>query len=262
MKSQPVLTFRNGLFYMRTSYREADLLFACEQASLISTGLREFIESREKVQSYVEKHPKFLYSLEPVKPDGEAPEVVAAAIDASIKAGVGPMAALPGALADRVLKTMVEHGAKTVIVENGGEVSMKIGREAVIGVYTGKGLNLGLIVDCSKGTVGVSTSSSSVSHALSLGEADAAVVVAENASLADAVSTRVGNMVKPECGESLKEAVDLALSIGGVTGCVVYSGGLLGFGGCVKPILLNASRLEVLESMMLKGPLFNFHLPI
>lgn len=260
MKSQPALTLRNGLFYMRTGYREADLLLACEQASLISVGLREFIEAREKVQSYVEKHPEFLYSLEPVKPDDEAPGVVAAAIDASIKAGVGPMAALPGALADRVLQAMLEHGAETVIVENGGEVSMKIDREAVIGVYTGKELNLGLILDGSRGRVGVSTSSSSVSHALSLGEADAAVVVAENAALADSVSTRVGNMVKTGFRESLEEAVKLALSVRGVEGCVVYSGGLLGFGGCVKPIMLNASRSEILETMMLKGPFYDFFL--
>lgn len=262
MKSQPALTVRNGLFYMRTSYREADLLLACEKASLISTGLREFIESREKTQSYVEKHPEFLYSLEPVKPDSEAPEAAAAAIDASIRAGVGPMAALPGALADRAMQAMLKHGAETVIVENGGEVSMRIDREAVIGVYTGRELNLGLIVEGSTGTIGVSTSSSSVSHALSLGEADAAVVVAESASLADAVSTRVGNIVKHGCRESLEEAVELALSIRGVTGCVVYSGGLLGFGGSVKPIVLKASRLEVLESMMLKGPLFSFLLPV
>ncbi|MEM3660452.1 MAG: UPF0280 family protein [Thermoproteota archaeon] len=262
MKSQSVLVFRNGLFYLRTRYREADLLLACEQASLISTGLSEFIQARENVQRYVEKHPEFLYSLEPVKPDSEAPEIVAAAIDASIKAGVGPMAALPGALADRAMQAMLNQGAGTVIVENGGEVSMRIHREAVIGIYTGRELNLGLIVDGSTGTVGVSTSSSSVSHALSLGEADAAVVVAENASLADAVSTRVGNIVKHGCRESLEEAVELALSIRGVTGCVVYSGGLLGFGGSVKPIMLKASRLEVLESMMLKGHLFSFFVPV
>jgi len=262
VKGQTVLAFRNGLFYMRTRYREADLLLACEQASLLSTGLKGFIEARETVQTYVEKHPEFLYSLEPVKPDEEAPGVAAAAMEASVKAGVGPMAALPGALADTVLQAMLKHGAKTVIVENGGEVSMRISREALIGVYTGRELNLGLILDGSRGAIGVSTSSSSVSHALSLGNADAAVVVAENAALADAVSTRVGNSVKSGCRESLEEAVKLALSIRGVEGCVVYSGGMLGFGGCVKPVVLKASRSEVFERMMLKGPVYDFLLHV
>ncbi|MEM2930629.1 MAG: UPF0280 family protein [Thermoproteota archaeon] len=261
MSTQAFLTYRNGLFYMRTRYREADLIIASEENSLISMGLRGFIEARETVQSYVEKHPEFLYSLEPIKPSGETPRVIMAAVDASIKAGVGPMAALPGALADRALDAMLKAGARIAIVENGGEVSMRTGREAIVGVYTGKDLNLGLILDGSQDRVGISTSSSSVSHALSFGDADAAVVIAEDAALADSVSTRVGNTVKSGSRESLEEAVRLALSIRGVKGCVVYSGGLLGFGGCVKPIMLKASRSEILENIMLKGPLYKFLLP-
>jgi ApbE superfamily uncharacterized protein (UPF0280 family) len=261
MSTEPVLTYRNGLFYLRTTYREADLLIASENISTVNKSLARFIEEREAVQNYVEKHPEFLYSLEPVKQGEEAPPAVSAAVEASTKAGVGPMASLPGALADTVLDAMLNTGATIAIVENGGEISMKMNREAIVGVYTGRELNLGLILDCSQGRIGISTSSSSVSHALSFGEADAAVVVAENAALADAVSTRVGNMIKSGCGESLEEAVKLALSIKGVKGCIMYSGELLSFGGSVKPIVLKASRREMLENVMLKGSMYNFFFP-
>jgi len=260
MSTRPVLTYRNGLFYLRTTYREADLLIASENISIVSKGLAKFIEEREAVQNYVEKHPEFLYSLEPIKRSGEVPPAVSVALEASSKAGVGPMASLPGALADTVLDAMLTMGATIAIVENGGEISTRMNREAVVGVYTGRELNLGLILDPSQDRIGVSTSSSSVSHALSFGEADAAVVVAENAALADAVSTRVGNMIKSECRKSLEEAVKLALSIKGVKGCIIYSGELLSFGGSVKPIVLKASCREMLESMMLKGPMYDFFL--
>jgi len=258
MSIEQVLTYKNGLFYLRTTYREADLLIASGNISIVNEGLARFIQEREAIQNYVEKHPELVYSLEPVEPGGEASPTVSAAVEASAKAGVGPMASLPGALADTALDAMLTKGARIAIVENGGEISMRMNREAIVGVYTGRELNLGLILDCSQGRIGVSTSSSSVSHALSFGEADAAVIVAENAALADAVSTRVGNMVKSGCRESLEEAVKLALSIKGVKGCIIYSGELLSFGGSVKPIMLKASRREMLENVMLKGSVYNF----
>ncbi|MEM2981306.1 MAG: UPF0280 family protein [Thermoproteota archaeon] len=263
MSSQPVLIHRNGLFYSRTTYREADLLIASENMSILNEGLSRFIEEREAVQTYVAKHPEFVYSLEPLEQDeNNVPPVIAASIKASRTVGVGPMAALPGALADITLDAMLNAGARIAIVENGGEISMKINREAIIGVYTGKELNLGLILDCSQGIAGVSTSSSSVSHALSLGDADAAVTVAENAALADAVSTRVANIVESEHKDSVEKAVKLALSIRGVKGCVIYSSDLLSFGGSVKPIMLKASGREILEKAMLKGSVYNFLLHI
>jgi ApbE superfamily uncharacterized protein (UPF0280 family) len=259
MSSQPVLIHRNGLFYSRTTYREADLLIASENMSILNEGLSRFIEEREAVQTYVDKHPEFVYSLEPLEQDeNNVPKAIAASIKASRQAGVGPMAALPGALADITLDAMLNAGARIAIVENGGEISMKMNREAIVGVYTGKELNLGLILDHSQGRMGISTSSSSVSHALSFGDADAAVVVAENAALADAVSTCVGNIVESKCKDSIEKAVKRALSFEGVKGCVIYSNGLLSFGGCVKPIMLKASDREILREAMLKGSTYNF----
>jgi ApbE superfamily uncharacterized protein (UPF0280 family) len=44
--------------------------------------------------------------------------------------------------------------------------------------------------------IGIATSSATVGHALSFGEADAAVIVADTASIADAVATAVCNAVR------------------------------------------------------------------
>ncbi len=250
-----ILTYRNGLFYLRTTHREADLLIASERISAINSGLARFIKERALIQRFLEKHPEFVYSLEPMEVEEDAPPAIILSAESSKKAGVGPMASLPGALADLALEAMVNDGAEAAIVENGGEVSIKVNREVTVGVYTGRELNFGLVLNEYSRRIGISTSSSSVSHALSFGEAYATVVVADNAALADAVSTRVGNAVKSECRETLEDAVRLALSIEGVQGCVVYSGGLISFGGCVKPIALRSKSEEILEEMMLKKPL-------
>lgn len=257
VNSNAMLTYRSGLFYLRTRYEEADLLIASESNSTINKGLADFIKEMEAVRAYAAEHPDFVYSLEPIEIGCDAPPAVKLAAEASGKAGVGPMAALPGALADLVLDSMLSNGARTTIVENGGEVSMTMNRETIVGIYTGRELNIGLIIDNSEKKVGISTSSGRVSHALSLGDADAAVVVAESAALADAVSTRVGNIVKSGCRDSFKEAIELALSIHGVKGCIIYSNALLGFGGQIKPIMLNAKDQEIFELMLL-GPKYSF----
>ncbi|MDW8033776.1 MAG: hypothetical protein RMI79_02315 [Nitrososphaerota archaeon] len=251
------MTYRKGLFYLRTTYREADLLIASESISIINTGFSKFIEERDSIQSFLDKHPEFVYSLEPLDFKEDLPPAIALSVKCSRKAGVGPMASLPGALADLALESMLCNNAENAIVENGGEISMKLNRRAIVGVYTGKELNFGIILDNPFEKIGISTSSSSVSHTFSFGEADAAVVIAENAALADAVSTRIGNLVKSGCSESMKEAVKLACSINGVRGCVIYSNNLISFGGDVKPIMLKSSSHEILEKMMLKGNVYD-----
>lgn len=254
----PALAYSNGLFYLRIIYKEANLLIASESISAINIGLSRFIEERNSIQSFLDKHPEFIYALEPLDFNEDLPLAIALSVKNSKKAGVGPMASLPGALADLALESMLHNGVENAIVENGGEISMKINRKTIVGVYTGREFNFGLILDKPHERIGISTSSSSVSHALSFGDADAAVVIAENAALADAVSTRVGNMIKSDCSESIEKAVKLACSISGVLGCIIYSNNLISFGGEVKPIVLKSNNShEILEKAMLRGTIYN-----
>ncbi|MEM3712879.1 MAG: UPF0280 family protein [Thermoproteota archaeon] len=262
MKTSAFLTYRKGLFYLRTVYKEADLLIASEKISAINTGLSRFIEERNSIQVFLDKHPEFVYSLEPLDFKEDLPLAIELSVECSKKAEVGPMASLPGALADLALESMLHNGGENAIVENGGEISMKINRKTIVGVYTGREFNFGLIFDNPCEKIGISTSSGRVSHALSFGDADAAVVIAENAALADAVSTRVANIVESEYRDSFEKAVKLALSIRGVKGCVIYSNGLLSFGGSVKPIMLKANDHEILGKAMLKGPIYNLLFPL
>lgn len=86
--------------------------------------------------------------------------------------------------------------------------------------------------------MGIATSSGLFSHALSFGEAEAVTIFAENAGLADAVATAVGNLMK---GDDHRGAIELGLnrglSISGVKGVFIIYREMIGRAGQVPPII-------------------------
>ena len=80
--------------------------------------------------------------------------------------------------------------------------------------------------------LGICTSSGKVGPSLSLGLADAAVVLAPSAALADAAATAVGNRVRS--ADDMEAALELGQSIRGVTGIVIITGDRMGARGDVK----------------------------
>jgi len=76
-------------------------------------------------------------------------------------------------------------------------------KECSIAIFAGQSplsYKVGLHLPAALMPVGVCTSSGTVGHSLSLGKADAAVVVAKSTPLADAVATRLGNEVDLRLG--------------------------------------------------------------
>jgi uncharacterized protein len=67
--------------------------------------------------------------------------------------------------------------------------------------------------------MGICTSSGTIGHSLSFGLADAVIILAKNASLADAAATAVANRVS--CAKDLGRAVECAKSIKGISGAVI-----------------------------------------
>lgn len=159
-------------------------------------ALEEVIKCRREIESFIRRDPMFLLTLEPY--DGSGSGIVQKMIDASRKFGVGPMAAVAGAISDSVLSRLLEKGASHAIVENGGDIAMRNDRRVLIGIYAGSSpiKNLAFEIDRMDDPLGICTSSGTVGHSLSFGCADAAVVIAENATIADAAATALGNEVK------------------------------------------------------------------
>ena len=66
------------------------------------------LKYREMLESYIERHPAFLTSLEPLAVGSDAPRIVTEMAEAAKKVGVGPMAAVAGAIAEFVGKELLE----------------------------------------------------------------------------------------------------------------------------------------------------------
>jgi len=154
--------------------------------------------------------------------------------EAAQTAGVGPMAAIAGAIAECVGRELLEFSPE-VIVENGGDIFLKVLHRRTIGIYAGDSPltgKIGLQIEAKDTPLGVCTSSGTVGHSLSFGRADAVAVLAPSAALADAAATAIGNRVnKPE---DIDKALELARGIAGLKGVVIIIGESIGVQGNIK----------------------------
>jgi len=227
-----------GLFRRNFEYGESRGIIISEREDAVEAAASSIKLLREELEGYVHTHPSFLHSLRPIRVDG-GPYVVRLMAEAAERAGVGPMAAVAGALADLAVEEMVRRGARVAVVENGGEASLVSDRPLDVALSAGDSpLSRRVGFRVQHFPVGIATSSGLYSHALSFGEADAVTVFAGNAGLADAAATAVGNAVKGEDERAAVErGVERALSIDGVEGVFIVYRGTVGMGGEVPPII-------------------------
>jgi len=209
-------------------------LYIRAASNLAKKARRAMLKYRGQLESYIERNPSFQSSLEPVTVPGNAPAIVITMAEAGQKCGVGPMASVAGAMAEKVGRELLEFTPE-IIVENGGDIFLKALKKRVVGIYAGQSPltgRIGLEIRPEDTPLGVCASSGTVGHSLSLGRADAVVVVAESAALADAAATAIGNKVgKPG---DINKALEFARGIDGLRGVVILIGGDIGVWGEVK----------------------------
>ena len=219
-----------------------------DRAEAIEVAFESFLENRGLLEDYIGSHPDYEYSLIPLVVEVSAPRVAKIAAETSENVEVGPMAAVPGALADLALEEMIAAGASVCLVENGGEISARSSRPLKVGVYTGgTGLSgkFGYLLEPGDFPLGISTSSSTVSHALNFGESDATVVFADSAAMADAAATAVSNCVTGEdVMVSIKKGLNAAKGIRGVRGALIIRGENVGTIGAMPKILSVEGSLD------------------
>jgi ApbE superfamily uncharacterized protein (UPF0280 family) len=108
-----------------------------------------------------------------------------------------PMAAVAGTIADAVADWLFERGLTRVIVDNGGDIAIRLarGERATVGVrpqITSRLISHVIYLDSSRSAWGVTTSGMG-GRSFTRGIASAVTVLADNASLADAAATAVAN---------------------------------------------------------------------
>jgi ApbE superfamily uncharacterized protein (UPF0280 family) len=230
--------YRNLLLDRRlTSFqvqvKETDLYLRANR-DLSESARQSVLRHRYQIERYLLDHPHFLRSLIPVPPDEFAPPVIRLMIGAGQAAGVGPMAAVAGAMAEAVGKDLQEESPE-VMVENGGDIFLVCSRETRVGIFAGDSplsLRVGLVVPAAGHPWGVCTSSGTVGPSLSFGRADAVCILAPSASLADAAATAVGNVVRT--AGDLDKALEKAGRIAGVSGAVIILGEKLAAWGQIE----------------------------
>jgi uncharacterized protein len=236
-------TYRNlirgdDLETFHVSVKETDLWVQAEKN--LERETRELVfKYRGHIESYIQENPDFLTTLKPWRIKGAAPRIVSSMALAGQQSGVGPMAAVAGAIAESVGNDLLGLTSQ-VVVENGGDIFIKLDKPIVSSIYAGASplsLKVGISVKSCGAPIGICTSSGIIGHSFSMGKADAACVISPSCALSDAAATAIGNRV--ESPVAIESAINFGKQIPGVSGIVVIARDKIGIWGDIEIVPLS-----------------------
>ncbi len=226
-------TRARGLRSFQVAVKETDLWVSAEQE--LHKETRDLvIRYRHQLEHYIESHPLFLTTLRPLPEDPYAPPMIAEMIRVTKRIGVGPMAAVAGALAQYVGKGLLQFSDQ-VIVENGGDIFLQAARAVTISIFAGDSSlseQIGVKIPTRQMPLGVCSSSGKIGHSLSEGVADVVCVLSSSALLADAAATLLGNRMKGP--SDLRAFGDWVHEIDGLVGGVAVVGDKMAVWGDIE----------------------------
>ena len=239
-------TYRNQLYdgrliSFRTVVKETDL-FIRASIKLDAQAKESVLLHREYIESFIQQHPDFSISLVPLQIPRPVPGIIADMLDAAAGSGVGPMAAVAGAIAEHVGHDLLQF-SQEIIIENGGDVFIQTNQPVTIGIFANRSplnMRIGLKIDCRDGPMAVCTSSGTVGHSISFGTADAVTVVSRSCAVADAAATAIANQVKQKA--DVHKAISFGKDIKGVKGLIVIKNDKAGMWGDINVVQLQQNN--------------------
>ncbi|MCX6650683.1 MAG: UPF0280 family protein [Methanomassiliicoccales archaeon] len=218
-----------------------------EYLSMAETAI---MDARQQVEAYIAKDEYFKTTFDPYPVAPDMDEVVKRMCLAAQKAGVGPMAAVAGAISEQAVMTMTKAGCKHCMVDNGGDIAMRTSKTVTVGLYAGEAspIYMALEVPPTRKLYGICTSSGTIGPSISLGRADLATVISNDVALADACATKLGNMISDDDVTTMDKALRGVLAIDGVLGALVMINGKMGMGGDVPRLV----RCDIPEDRITK----------
>ena len=199
-------------FKLEVSFKESDLLI-CSDSQIDKTKSQDIlIKYYQQIEEYINKNPLFLKSLSPLTGDQLAPPIIKEMLRSSEVTGIGPFSTVAGAIAQYVGAELLNY-CQEIIVENGGDIFLKINQDKTLGVYLGQEFKiekLNLKIKKRHQAFGIASSSASLGHSLNFGKADLVSVVAKNVIIADGFATAISNRIKriEDVDKILAEAKD------------------------------------------------------
>lgn len=158
------------------------------------------VDLRRAMDAYLLMDPQYKAALQPYDAGLEAPDILKEMSRVSHKTGIGPMSAVAGAVALKVAEFLKSrYGVKEVIVENGGDIYADATVDMDIAVFAGQSPlseKVGLHIPASAFPCGICTSSGTVGPSLSLGRADAMLIICKDVLLADSYATAFANRIQ------------------------------------------------------------------
>lgn len=166
-----------------------------------------------------------------------------------------PMAAVAGTIGDAVADFLFDRGMTKVVVDNGGDVAVRLrgGEPVTVGTRTGmeeKGVSHVIALESGRASWGIATSGLG-GRSLTRGVASAVTVIAYRTSLADAAATAVANASLVEDDHVVQrpaEEIDPNTDIAGLP--VTVKVGPLSEG---KKTMAISRALERAEELLRKG---------
>lgn len=181
-----------------------------------NNGLNELIyKIHSSLNSFINLHADFLLSLDAVD-YGKAnfSEIVNLMIDSSKNVGIGPMACVAGSISELCLKSLINQGSRYSIVENGGDIAILNNKTSLCGIYSNNKVienKIAFKIKPRSAPLGICTSSGKIGHSISFGVSDSVTVVADSASIADGLATKIANEVQGiDSNEAISNALDVS----------------------------------------------------
>jgi hypothetical protein len=228
---------KQGLVAFNVTVKETNLNIQAD-SDLSEEAVRSILNHRQYIENYIARVPRFADSLTPLGNPGIAPKIISEMTTASKIAGVGPMAAVAGAVAQSVGQDLLQWSSH-VLVENGGDIFIKSDSQTIFTIYAGTSplsMKTGIKVARRPDSFAMCTSSGTVGHSQSFGKADAVSVLADCCALADAVATSLGNKIQTP--KDIEKAINIGKTMAGVQGIVIISGKQIGLWGALELVKL------------------------
>ena len=184
----------------RFSYRQTFATILGDTPEHIEAAKTGMLAARQVLEAYIARDPFFASTFDPYTPDSDD-LIITRMADAARTAGVGPMAAVAGAIAWAGIEAMQEAGAVFGVIDNGGDIALIGDRDVRVGVHAGEAAlsnRIAFVVPPQDSVLGICTSSATVGPSISFGVADAVTIFSANVALADAWATSVCNQIRPD----------------------------------------------------------------
>ena len=237
---------REDLARTKIEMGETAVTIICEE-KFVGAAVDGIAGARADIKSYARDRQDFLLSLEPVVCDEDAPITARRMCDASTRVGVGPMAAVAGAIALAGVESAVKEGATHCIIDNGGDIAMMLNEAITIGILGDIASEKipAVKIEPTNGEIrGLCTSSGLYGHSISFGKAKAATVMAVDPTMADATATFLGNACKST--EHIKSALESLSEIDGIIWAMAIVGDNIGTLGSIPGMTFAKAHRETI----------------